>query len=827
MELSFLGGAYEVGASSILININGKNILLDSGIRQGAAKDPLPDFRTIQEKGGVDAIMISHAHMDHTGSLPIISKEYPNAKIYMNNMTKDLVRVLLYDSLKIMNNREAEIPLYAEIDVQNMLDRVFTINYQVEFPIFDNITITFYNAGHIAGASLVYIKSKEGALFYSGDFSLFSQRTVEGAKVPKLRPDAAIFEATYGDKLHSNRELEEERLINIVNQCVVNKGKMLIPAFALGRAQEIILILKKAINKGQLKKVNIYVDGMIRNINSAYKFNPLYLKNSLGKKILRGIEPFYDDYIKPIEKPDEREEIFKKDEPIVIISSSGMLTGGPSLAYAEKIASMENGYIVITGYQDEESPGRKLLNLLEAVPNERVLEINSRSIPIKCSIERVGLSAHGDKSEIKALINMLAPKNVFLVHGNGEIIENLGRELIPEIRVNVFIPKLGDSYNININNPRKQWKKEFQQALKMEVELCGENIKDLWKFIRENYGEKLFTVEELMYLWSGSNKHTVSSLEKLQDTILKSSYFETDNKRLFLFKGKSEEDVLETLAPKELKPNELSELVEKHFKEYNYKKSGFIYAEKKVILNFDFPRAVSSEINKTIEIFEEETSWKVEINNALNTNKAEQVIREILKDADIKKISFRGNAAAVTLNSSYNITNEEEKFKEITGCNLEILTKGTENINEALKGNIQESSGSFKMEQNQSLSYIDEAFREEEFKPYKKGIKNNHLGQYIELSFITPIIGIKYKNKIEEIAHKTGWNIFISNSSNMNEIINIVCLYCREEGIALKKKPSFNQVELTVTLKVENGSEEALQRVKEKSERKTGCKVIV
>ncbi|WP_097026285.1 MBL fold metallo-hydrolase [Clostridium peptidivorans] len=827
MELSFLGGAYEVGGSSIRLNINGKNILLDSGIRQGAAKDPLPDFRTIQEKGGVDAIIISHAHMDHIGSLPIISKEYPNAKIYMNNMTKDLVRVLLQDSLRIMNNREAEIPLYAEIDVQNMLDRVFTINYQVEFPIFDDITITFYNAGHIAGASLVYIKSKEGALFYSGDFSLFSQRTVEGAKVPKLRPDAAIFESTYGDKLHSNRELEEERLINIVNQCVLNKGKMLIPAFALGRAQEIILILKKAINKGQLKKVNIYVDGMIRNINSAYKFNPLYLKNSLGKKILRGIEPFYDDFIKPIEKPDQREEIFKKDEPIVIISSSGMLTGGPSAQYAEKIATMENGYIVITGYQDEESPGRKLLNLLEAMPEDRVLEINNKSMPVKCSIEKVGLSAHGDKSEIKALINMLAPKNVFLVHGNGEIIENLGRELIPELKANVFIPKLGDSYKININNPRKQWKKEFQQVLNMEVELCGENIKELWKFIRENYGERLFTIEEVIYLWSGSNKHTVSSLKKLQDTILKSPYFETDNKRLFLFKVKSEENVLEALAPKELKPNELSELVEKHFKEYNYKKSGFIYAQKKIILSFDFPRAVPNSICESMKGFEEETGWKVEVNNALNTNKAEQVIREILKDADIKKISFRGNDALVTLNSNYNITDERGKFIEITGCNLEILTKCIENINEALKENLEESISSFKMEQNQALSYIDEEFREEEFKPYRKGIKSNHLGKYIELSFITPIIAKKYKDKIKEMANKTGWNISISNSANMNEIINIASLYCREEGIILKKNPSFNQVEFSITLKVESGSEEALQRVKEKIESKTGCRVIV
>lgn len=827
MELSFLGGAYEVGGSSILVNINGKNVLLDSGIRQGSTRDPLPNFRAVQEKGGVDAIIISHAHMDHTGSLPIISKEYPNAKIYMNNMTKDLVKVLLYDSLKIMNNREAEIPLYAEIDVQNMLDRVFTINYQVEFPILDDISITFYNAGHIAGASLIYIKSKEGALFYSGDFSLFSQRTVEGAKVPKLRPDAAIFESTYGDKLHSNRELEEERLINVVNQCVLNKGKMLIPAFALGRAQEIILILKKAINKGQLKKVNIYVDGMIRNINSAYKFNPLYLKNSLGKKILRGVEPFYDDYIKPIEKPDEREEIFKKDEPIVIISSSGMLTGGPSLAYAEKIASMENGCIVITGYQDEESPGRKLLNLLEALPEDRVLEINSRSIPVKCSIEKVSLSAHGDKSEIKALINMLCPKNMFLVHGNGEIIEDLGHELIPEIKGNVFIPKLGDSYTININNPRKQWKKEFQQVLNMEVELCEQNIKGLWEFIRENYGERLFTIEEIIYLWSGSNKHTAISLAKLQQTILKSPYFETDNKRLFLFKIKSEENILEALAPKELKPNELSELVEKYFKKYNYKKCGFIYAVKKIVLSFDFPRTVPNSISESIKGFEEGTDWKVEVNNALNINKAEQVIREILKDSDIKKISFKGNDTVVTLNSSYKITDAIEKFKEITGCNLEILTKGIENINAVLKDNLVKSINNFKIEQNAALNYIDESFTEEEFKPYKKGIKNNYLGKYIELSFITPVIGERYKDKIEEIANKTGWNMSISNSSNMNEIINISSSYCREEGITLKKNPSFNQVELTVTLKVESGSEETLQSIKEKIERKTGCKVIV
>lgn len=167
----------------------------------------------------------------------------------------------------------------------------------------------FYNAGHIAGASCIYLKGKEGTIFYSGDFSVFSQKSIEGAKIPKLRPDIGIFESTYGDMLHSNREIEEERLIDIVNQCVNENGKMIIPAFALGRAQEVILILKKAMNNKKLKKVNVYVDGMIKDINRMYKRNPLYLKNSLGKKILRGIEPFYDDNIKPITNKEERENV--------------------------------------------------------------------------------------------------------------------------------------------------------------------------------------------------------------------------------------------------------------------------------------------------------------------------------------------------------------------------------------------------------------------------------------------------------------------------------------------------------------------------------------
>jgi predicted metal-dependent RNase len=829
MKISFLGGAHEVGGSCILLKIYNKNILLDCGIRQSAAKDPLPDFRTIQEQGGVDVIIISHAHMDHIGSLPIISKEYPNAIIYTNKMTKDLMKVLLYDSLKIMNNREAEIPLYAEVDVENMLNRVFGINYMLEFAIFEDIKLTFYTAGHIAGASCVYITTPEGSFFYSGDFSIFPQKTVDGLKVPKLRPDAAIFETTYGDRLHANREVEEERLLELIKECEMNRGKMLIPAFALGRSQEILLIIKKALNKKSIKGVKVYVDGMIKDINRVYKLNPLYLRNSLGKKILKGVEPFYDDNIIAVDNKEVREKILEEKESCIIVASSGMLTGGYSQYYAEKIASMENGYIVITGYQDEESPGRKLLNLFDEDEKDRKLELNGKSIPVKCKVENMGLSAHGDKGEIKSLINLLTPNNIFMVHGNEEVIDNFSRELLVETRARVYAPKCGETYEVNIKNPRKQWKKQIPAIIKSSEELKEENIKRLWEFILDNYGQKLFTVEELIYIWTGDSDIKVSEMDRIQKLIIQSIYFESDLKRLFLFKSKTKEEVEEASREKALKPNELGELTNQYFVKFNFKKSGFIYNEKKVILNFDFPDTVDKKIYNIMEEFQEKTGWRVEINNTVNINEASSIIREVLYNAHIKKISYKlqEKKAIVVLNSDFKAAETELKdFKNKTGLELIIQGQMLEElgIKEEFKSNFAESKDKSKvMEQNQALNFIEESFKYEEFKPYKKSIKSNAIGKYIELTFISPEIGGKYSEKLNELAEVTGWNMSTANSINQNEIINLAVALCRKEGIKLKKNPSFNSSNLNVELKFETLQEEKLNKIKEEFEYKTGC----
>ncbi|ADK16262.1 MULTISPECIES: MBL fold metallo-hydrolase [Clostridium] len=821
MNISFLGGAREVGGSCILLNIYNKNILLDCGIRQSSSKDTLPDFKSIQDQGGVDVIIVSHAHMDHIGSLPIISKEYPGARIYTTRMTKDLMKVLLYDSLKIMKNREGEIPLYAEGDVISMLNRVFPINYMVEFSIFENIKLTFYTAGHIAGAACIYITTPEGSLFYSGDFSIFSQKTVEGLKVPKLRPDAAIFESTYGDRLHSNREVEEEKLIDTINDCIEKKGKMLIPAFALGRAQEVLLIIKKAVNKNILKDTKVYVDGMIKDINRTYKLNPLYLKNSLGKKILRGIEPFYDDNIIAVDNNKLREEVLKDDEPCVIVSSSGMLTGGYSQYYAEKIAPMENGYIVITGYQDEESPGRKLLNLLDEEKDKK-LYINEKTVPVNCKVEKVGLSAHSDKYEIKSLIDFLTPKNIFLVHGNEEVVENLSKELSKDVRGRVYAPRCSEVYEINIKNPRKQWKKNIDKVMNSCEEMDENNVKRLWEFVRYNYGERLFTLEELIFIWKGNNKGK-NALEDFQRIIVECPYFESDTRRLFLFKINSEDKVSQSLKNNEIKLNELKEAADKYFNKFNTKKISFICDQKKVILNFDFPGVVDKSIYGKIKKFEEEVKWKVEINNSVNINAVSEVVRINLQNISIKKISYRlgENQVVVMLNSKCNV--EKEKLAEIeniTGLQVLIQSPGIDLKDSML---IKAEDECEMMEQNKALNIIDETFEREQFRPYKKSIKSNSKGRYIELTFISPIIGKKYEKNIEELVHLTGWNMKVSNSANQNEILQIASILCKSKGIDLKKNPSFNSSNLSVELKLEDDNVENMEDVKKEFEYKTGC----
>lgn len=817
MKFNFLGGAMEIGGSSILVHLQGKNLLLDAGIRQSSGKDPLPNFRTIQDQGGLDAILISHAHMDHIGSLPLISKEYPVAKIYMTHMTKDLMRVLLFDSLKIMNRREEEIPYYAERDVFNMLERCTALHYDQPFELLEEMKLTLYPAGHIAGASCCYVQSKEGAVFYSGDFSSFGQKSIEGIRIPKLRPDVAIVETTYGDRLHANRQTEEAALIAVVTECIANNGKMIIPAFALGRAQEVILLLKSAMNKGLLPKTKIYVDGMVRDINRAYLQNPLYLKNTLGQRILKGISPFYDEQIIAVKPTDDREALLKQAGAAIIISSSGMLTGGPSMLYAEKIAPLENGYIIITGYQDEEAPGRQLTELLEQpATEERCLQINGKTIPLKCTIKKIGLSAHGDKNEIKGLLDKLTPKNVFLVHGNETVIKRLGQELSQDLRSRIFLPECGQEVALSIYAPRKQLNKIFPYTLQKSTVFSANDNVELWNYVKEHYAGKLFTIFELHYIWSGCKSLALADLEQaaveFQQQLLSLPYFSLDTKRLFLFKARSGEEIAADLKPKEWTVQEIEQEITEQFTAFAYKKISFIVLEKKVILNFDFPHVIGSTMGEKAAAFTEKTGWRIEINDKIN-NSAALFLLHSWFSSNIKKTSFFTENHCVTLALYQPVQNPEkfvQDFKKITGWSLQLDKNAPLPTTAGAMREQQDSTGYYSpgqeqpAEQNMAFACIDASFSDQQHRPYKKSIKSNGQGKYLELAFLTPMLGHQYSDLLQKIACEIGWHLKIAESINQNEIFNITKMICMQHDLALQKNPSYLPATKQLELKLKD-----------------------
>lgn len=781
MKLIFCGGASEVGASCVLVKIAGRNLVFDSGVRMGQNKDFLPDMRMIQENGGVDAIFISHAHMDHIGSLPILSNAFPNARIYMTHATKDLMRVLLYDSLKIMENREQEIPIFSEVHVKNALDRAVCYSPGYTFrPFAESTAVTFYNAGHIAGAVSVYVTGQEGAFFYSGDFSMNPQRTVEGASIPRLRPDVAVFESTYGDRLHSNREIEEQRLIAKVNEVIGAGKKILIPAFALGRAQEVILVLKRAINKGQLPPVKIYVDGMVNDICRVYRQNPNYLNHQLTKRVLKGVEIFYDENIVAVTgRQAQREEIVSSKEPCCIISSSGMLTGGPSQWYASRLAGDEGNLIALTGYQDEEAPGRQLLALAEGDAEERVLKFGDVSVPVNCGIGKYGLSAHADKTEILSLVHSLQPRNAFFIHGNCEVTEQLAKDVQKEFRGRAFAPRNGEEFDTKINVPRKQLVKDDLLTLSAAAFLTEEDIPKLWAFIMDNYQTKRgFTFEELGYIWAGRKDINQEELSKIAQYINNSRYFQAEDRRPFIFRARSEEDIKAEEAPAHMEVNRMLALVEKYFPpETGLYKKGARFDEKIALLSFVFPRK-ASRFREEIDRFERET--------------------EIIKE-----------------------------FAELTGMTMELEYTAPKTIdgNNTAGSKIPYKATGLQMEQNQAMQHIQNAFGAMPDKLYKTSLKTQNNEGYIELSFISPAVGERYRALIEKLESEVNRSIRIGQSVNQHEALNAAKRLLAKTGVEVKKNLAFMPKELQVVAYVWEQPEDYLI-IQENFAKLTGLQLI-
>ncbi len=422
-KITFLGGAGEIGASCTLVEVGETRLLVDCGVRF-RSQSALPNLAALQGKK-LDAIVVTHAHTDHTGGLPVVSDAWPNAPIYATPPTIDITMILLRDALKIMSteDREAEIPLYAEKQVTRVSGAFVPVHYGKQVFVND-IVVTFLPAGHILGASMVHLDTPAGNFLFTGDYSVSAQLTVPSLDRPSLHTDMMITEATYGNRFHEDRNTAEQGLITRIEEVLHNGGRVLIPAFAVGRAQEILLILKRALRNGTLPEIPVYVDGMVRSVCEVYGRNEKYVPRGLHHEIKKASHPFFTNGITQVMRPADRTAALENG-PCVIVASSGMLSGGASTHYAKQMVRNSNDAILITGYQDEESPGKALLDLAEENEDSREISIDGRTWPVKCRFEKYGLSAHADRMQMLGLIESLRPRSIAFVHGDADAIKSL------------------------------------------------------------------------------------------------------------------------------------------------------------------------------------------------------------------------------------------------------------------------------------------------------------------------------------------------------------------------------------------------------------------
>lgn len=503
-----LGGANEIGASSSLIEIDEYRILVDAGIRMNHGhKDypRLPDFPDFGNEGKPDAVLVTHAHTDHTGALPDLYKRLPaDVKIYCTNPTKAITRVLLKDSARRMPDEEkADKGLHYTLDdVAAVLKRMEIVDWLDPVDICPGVTAKWIRAGHILGAAMIYIEGKHESILMTGDVSGPPQLTIPSVDVPVwcCKPDVMVMESTYGNCQHEvTRKQEEKRIPEDVAKVIAEGGTVLLPVFAVGRAQEVILILKYAMEREEIRKFPIYVDGMVRDVNSIYSEFSDDLRRRLKRTAKQDESLFYSDVIKEVSRNDSPEDVLARG-PCCIVASSGMLNGGKSVAYAKQLVANPKNLIAITGYQAKRTPGYALEALRKRKKSEnRVWSLDDEHFDVKCQVERYQLSAHADSKELLALVQKVQPCKLFPVHGNAEKRKELSKSVRKKFpAIDVELPKNGKSYTVRkyegIAKGRQLWHDRILSEISNFLEKKG------WK--------GPFSVRELSEIWFGTEEIT-------------------------------------------------------------------------------------------------------------------------------------------------------------------------------------------------------------------------------------------------------------------------------------------------------------------------------
>ncbi|KAL5006926.1 hypothetical protein ScPMuIL_015732 [Solemya velum] len=447
-----LGSGQEVGRSCHMMEFKGKKIMLDCGIHPGLngfASLPFLDLVEVEE---IDLLLISHFHLDHCGALPyFLEKTGFKGRCFMTHASKAIYRWLLSDYVKVSNIATEEM-LYSDIDIEKSMEKIETINFHQEVEV-NGIKFWCYTAGHVLGAAMFMIEIAGVKVLYTGDFSRQEDRHLMSAEIPNVHPDVVIIESTYGTHIHENRDDREARFTGLVHDIVNRGGRCLIPVFALGRAQELLLILDEYWgNHPELNDIPIYyASSLAKKCMSVYQ---TYI-NAMNETIRRQIaisNPFVFKHISNLKSMEHFEDI----GPSVVLASPGMMQSGLSRELFEAWCTDKRNGCIIAGYCVEGTLAKHILS----EPDD-IMTMSGQKLPLKCSVDYISFSAHTDYKQTSEFLRALKPTHVVLVHGEANEMSRLKAALIREYEDDT-------EYQMNVHNPRN--------TVNVELHFRGEKL---------------------------------------------------------------------------------------------------------------------------------------------------------------------------------------------------------------------------------------------------------------------------------------------------------------------------------------------------------------
>jgi uncharacterized protein len=848
MNITFLGGGNEIGASSAIVEIGSARILIDCGVRM-SGEHRLPDLAAIRQThaGQLDAVLLTHAHMDHSGALPVLHQHFPSVPVYATAPTRGLVEVLLRDSINIMRARaesEQELPLYSQPAVESLLEKMIPMPFGSPMEIGrSGVTATWFPAGHILGASSIGVEGVEQGrsirVLFSGDIAVADQLTVPGMLPPAaFRPDVLVIESTYGDRMHSPRELEEQRLIEMVAGVIEQRGKLLIPAFAIGRAQEVALMLLKQFRSKRLASFPVWIDGMVKTVCGVYSQYPAHQTPYSRRLIEKHGNPFFNivDEIRQVAAPAEREKVLSGD-PCVIIASSGMLTGGASAFYAQHLVNDERNGIAITGYQDEESPGRQLLALAEAETRE--VTVAGKTLEVKCGVEKYALSAHADCNEIAGLIEAINPREVVLVHGEGQSRESL-RDLLRRQGSRyrpIHLPRTGDTLSFGAARRISQTESAISQsAIGAGESLDASGLLRMAQQLRDRGDEgRLFGETELLDLWYGQRGWDEEHYGELIRLLDDSEDFRRPKARPHRYRLlRPEEKETPEGAIVFATPQDVLSRVENLLPaETGLYHKGYDIATHTLRLSFEFPDVARERYAERLKEIIAGTGWTYTINDKPHQGRLAEVALECLPaDATMLRapaVHLETKEVAVKLDALPDesiVDAVMTAFHERTGWRLRLqspqatITSLVEpSAQETTPANaaqaarpraIEESELEFRpadgdrpLNEKTATAEIEEAFSlaPETWRPSRVKLKTDEKGDYLELAFLTPELGLRQRRTMQAMADATGHRLRIRPHVNTFDLVEIARKIAPKEW-RLLKQPSLHSDQGMVRIKV-------------------------